>query len=276
MTPLYLQVDRIHIAVAISRSVETQLPQYAYAIPREAVKGALAEEAFSMLKASAIKYQHAFCLKSMETNEMADNSMRVTESAELEQLYGAVAKPSLTKVTDHIHPAYRPFIEASPFVALATSGADGLDVSPRGDPAGFIHIQDAKTLLLPDRRGNNRIDSLRNILMDNRVSLLFLIPGIGETLRIRGTAEIRKDPDLLARFSVNNQLPKTVLRITVESVFFQCSRAIIRSKLWDSATHIERQALPSTGSILSMISQSEIDGSAYDAALPERLRTTLY
>ncbi|WP_455816198.1 pyridoxamine 5'-phosphate oxidase family protein [Pseudomonas cerasi] len=207
---------------------------------------------------------------------MANESMLITDSDELEQLYGAVAKPSLTKVTEHIHPAYRPFIEASPFVVLATSGPNGLDVSPRGDPAGFIHIEDAKTLLLPDRRGNNRIDSMRNILNDNRVALLFLIPGIGETLRINGTAEIRKDPALLDKFSINNQSPKTMLRISVERVFFQCSRAIIRSKLWDPATQIERHALPSTGKILSMISQSEIDGVAYDRALPERLKTTLY
>ncbi|MBU9815584.1 pyridoxamine 5'-phosphate oxidase family protein [Rahnella sp. C60] len=207
---------------------------------------------------------------------MAEENMLITDSNELEQLYGVVAKPSLTKVTDHIHPAYRPFIEASPFVALATSGPEGLDVSPRGDPAGFIHIEDAKTILLPDRRGNNRIDSLRNILNDNRVALLFLIPGIGETLRITGTAEIRKDPALLDQFSINNHPPKTVLRISVNSVFFQCSRAIIRSKLWDPATQIERQTLPSTGSILSMISQSEIDGLAYDEALPGRLKTTLY
>lgn len=207
---------------------------------------------------------------------MAEDNMLITDLNELEQLYGAVAKPSLTKVTDHIHPAYRPFIEAAPFVALATSGPEGLDVSPRGDPAGFIHIEDAKTILLPDRRGNNRLDSLRNVVNDNRVALLFLIPGIGETLRINGTAEISKDPALLNKCSLNNQLPKTVLCISVKSVFFQCSRAIIRAKLWDPAAQIERQALPSTGSILSMISQSEIDGVAYDEALPERLKTTLY
>lgn len=207
---------------------------------------------------------------------MAEEKELITDISELEQIYGAVAKPSITKVTDHIHPAYRPFIEASPFVALATSGPQGLDVSPRGDPAGFIHIEDAKTLFLPDRRGNNRIDSLRNILSDNRVALLFLIPGIGETLRINGTAEISKAPALLERFALNEHPPKTVLRISVNSVFFQCSRAIIRSKLWDPAVQIERQTLPSTGSILSRISQSEIDGAAYDEALPERLKTTLY
>lgn len=206
---------------------------------------------------------------------MTDGSNTITDLRALAACYGAVAKPSLTKVTDHIHPAYRPFIAASPFVALATSGPDGLDVSPRGDPAGFVHIEDERTLLLPDRRGNNRIDSLRNILHDNRVALLFLIPGIGETLRVNGTATISVDPALLTRFAMNNQLPKTVLTITVESVFFQCSRAIIRSRLWDPATQITREALPSTGSILNSISQ-DIDAGAYDAALPGRLKETLY
>ena len=205
---------------------------------------------------------------------MAEQSSIVTELTELERLYGTVARPSVAKVTDHIHPAYRPFITASPFVALATSGPEGLDVSPRGDPAGFIEIEDDKTLLLPDRRGNNRIDSLRNILQDNRVALLFLIPGIGETLRVNGTAAISNDPALLERFAVNNQLPKTVLRIHVESVFFQCSRAIIRSRLWNAETQIARQSLPSTGSILKQI--AEIDGDAYDKALPERLKNSLY
>ncbi|MFB6327208.1 pyridoxamine 5'-phosphate oxidase family protein [Pantoea deleyi] len=205
---------------------------------------------------------------------MAEQRNIITELDELDSLYGSVAPPSIAKVTTYIHPAYRPFIEASPFVALATSGPDGLDVSPRGDPAGFIDIQDEKTLLLPDRRGNNRIDSLRNILHDNRVALLFLIPGIGETLRVNGTAAISTDPALLERFSVNHQQPRTVLRISVERVFFQCSRAIIRAGLWDADTQISRQALPSTGSILKQI--AEIDGDAYDKALPERLKNSLY
>lgn len=205
---------------------------------------------------------------------MTEQSSVITELTELERLYGTVARPSIAKVTDHIHPAYRPFIDASPFVALATSGPDGLDVSPRGDPAGFIDIENDRTLLLPDRRGNNRIDSLRNILHDNRVALLFLIPGIGETLRVNGTAAISTDPALLERFAVNNQLPKTVLRIAVDTVFFQCSRAILRAGLWDVTTQIPRQSLPSTGSILRQI--AEIDGDAYDKALPERLKNSLY
>ncbi|MBW1215910.1 pyridoxamine 5'-phosphate oxidase family protein [Pantoea allii] len=207
---------------------------------------------------------------------MIYKDMVVRDTFELDKLYDAVAKPSLMKVTDHIHQAYRPFIEASSFVVLATSGAHGLDISPRGDPAGFMHIHDAKTVFLPDRRGNNRLDSLRNILTDNRVALLFLVPGIGETIRLNGTAEISIDPTLLEKFEMKGQLPKTVLRISVQSVMFQCSRAIIRSKLWDPAIQIDRKALPSTGTILKMISQSEIDGDAYDKALPDRLKNTLY
>lgn len=202
--------------------------------------------------------------------------MVVRDVFELDKLYGDVAKPSFMKVTDHIHEAYRPFIEASSFVVLATSGPHGLDISPRGDPAGFMHIHDAITVFLPDRRGNNRVDSLRNILTDNRVALLFLVPGIGETIRLNGTAEISIDPTLLEMFEIKGQLPKTVLRISVQSVMFQCSRAIIRSKLWDPAIQIDRKALPSTGTILKMISQSEIDGDAYDKALPDRLKNTLY
>jgi len=209
-------------------------------------------------------------------DNMSDEQDCITTLAALEQLYGEVAAPSLMKVTDHIHPAYRPFIDSSPFVALATSGPSGLDVSPRGDPAGFLHIENEKTLLLPDRRGNNRIDSLKNIVSDPRVALLFLIPGIGETLRVNGVAEISINPELLERFAVEGNRPRSVLRITVNSVFFQCSRAIIRARLWDPATQLERAQLPSTGSILKALSQSAIDGEAYDRALPGRIKDTLY
>ena len=201
---------------------------------------------------------------------------RVETLEALERLYGDVARPSLIKEVDHIHPVYRPFIERSPFALLATAGPNGLDVSPRGDAPGFVHIEDSHTLLLPDRRGNNRLDSLRNIIIDPRVAMIFLLPGIGETLRINGIAEILVQPDLLSRFAVRNQLPKSVLRISVSAVYFQCSRALIRSGLWNADNHIERAALPTPGQILSALSKSEIDGEAYDEALPGRLATTLY
>ncbi|PHM26151.1 pyridoxamine 5'-phosphate oxidase [Xenorhabdus budapestensis] len=200
----------------------------------------------------------------------------VTDITTLEQIYGKPTALSVIKETDHIHPIYRPFIESAPFAALATTGKEGMDVSPRGDQPGFIHIEDEKTLILPDRKGNNRIDSLRNILHDNRIALLLLIPGIGETLRINGRAEILITPEILERFAYRNVLPNSVLRITVDAVFFQCSRAIIRSGLWDASTQIERSALPSPGRILKELSKNEFDDVGYDAELPQRLKDNLY
>ncbi|QTL41693.1 pyridoxamine 5'-phosphate oxidase family protein [Xenorhabdus budapestensis] len=205
---------------------------------------------------------------------MMDNV--VTDITTLEQIYGKPTALAVIKETDHIHPIYRPFIESAPFAALATMGKEGMDVSPRGDQPGFIHIEDEKTLILPDRKGNNRIDSLRNILHDNRIALLLLIPGIGETLRINGRAEILITPEILERFAYRNVLPNSVLRITVDAVFFQCSRAIIRSGLWDASTQIERSALPSPGRILKELSKNEFDDVGYDAELPQRLKDNLY
>jgi PPOX class probable FMN-dependent enzyme len=183
---------------------------------------------------------------------------------------------SLAKVADHIHPLYRPYIEASPFAVLATLGPAGLDTSPRGDAPGFVKVADANTLLLPDRRGNQRIDSLRNIAHDPRVALLFLVPGIGEALRVNGTARISASPALCQAFIVDGKAPATVLVISVASVFFQCARAIKRSGLWDPQQHVERGTLPSPGAILQALSQAGIDGAAYDAALQARQAATLY
>ncbi|MFN3984583.1 MAG: pyridoxamine 5'-phosphate oxidase family protein [Rhodocyclaceae bacterium] len=193
----------------------------------------------------------------------------------LESLYGEVAEASLHKEVDYIHPHYRAMIEASPFMVLATSGPGGLDASPRGDAAGFVVVEDEKTLLLPDRRGNNRIDSLRNLLSNPRVGLLFLIPGRGETLRVNGRARIAITPELLTRFAVDGKPPRSVLVIDVESVYFQCARAIVRAALWQADAH-PAVALPSIGTILSDLSNATIDGSTYDRALPERIRNTLY
>lgn len=201
---------------------------------------------------------------------------QISDLAALEALYSKPGAASLRKELEYLHPHYRKMVEASPFVVLATHGPDGLDASPRGDPAGFIQVQDEKTILLPDRRGNNRIDSLRNIVHDPRVALLFLIPGVGETLRINGEAVISTDPALLEGFALKGKLPATVLIITVQRVFFQCSRAMVRSRLWDPDLHVERGSLPSTGAILEAVSDAEIDGVQYDAELPGRLKNTLY
>ncbi|MBC7500094.1 MAG: pyridoxamine 5'-phosphate oxidase family protein [Herminiimonas sp.] len=211
-----------------------------------------------------------------QTVNSTDSMNQIFDVATLEKLYGTPGQASVSKEVDYLHPHYRAFIEAAPFVLLATSGPEGLDVSPRGDPTGFVKVEDDKTLLLPDRRGNNRIDSLRNIVSDPRVALIFLIPGIGETLRINGRARILITPDLLVRFAINGNQPCSVLEITVESVFFQCSRAILRSRLWQADQQIERRSLPSTGTILADLSKNDIDGETYDQALPDRLASTLY
>lgn len=206
----------------------------------------------------------------------ANKTCIVNDLTALEAIYGTPSQGSIIKEVDYIHPHYRTLIDAAPFAALATSGSGGLDVSPRGDAPGFIHVEDEKTLLLPDRRGNNRIDSLRNIVADPRVALLFLIPGIGETLRVNGLACISVDPVLLDRFAMDGKPPRSILVVTVEAVYFQCARAILRSDLWNPEKHMERTTLPSTGRILADLSKTEFDGEAYDRELPERTRKTLY
>ena len=200
----------------------------------------------------------------------------ITDVATLERLYGAPSEASIVKEVGHVHPVYRKLIEASPFAILATSGPGGLDASPRGDGPGFVVVEDEKTLLLPDRRGNNRTDSLRNVIADPRVALLFLIPGIGETLRVNGRATISIDPALLRRFAVEGKEPRSVLVIAVETVYFQCSRAVVRADLWNPEKHASRAALPSTGALLAALSNARIGGEAYDRALPERMKATLY
>jgi len=200
----------------------------------------------------------------------------ITSIEALEAIYGAPVLAATIKEIDYISEHYRAFIEKSPFVALSTVGPEGLDCSPRGDPAGFVEIEDEKTVLIPDRRGNNRIDSLRNIVRDPRISLLFLIPGIGETLRINGTAEILVDKDLLKRFEMQGKLPRSVIRITVDRIYIQCQKALVRSGLWDPSTQIDRKTLPSVGEIMSTLSKGEFDGKAYDANYPERLKQTIY
>ena len=205
-----------------------------------------------------------------------DSSHVIADLTTLERLYGAPSEPSIVKEVDHVHPVYRKLIEAAPFAVLATSGPGGLDASPRGDGPGFVTIEDEKTLLLPDRRGNNRTDSLRNIIGDPRVALLFLIPGIGETLRVNGRASISIEPALLRRFAVEGKEPRSVLVIAVDTVYFQCSRAVVRADLWNPAKCASRAALPTTGAILAALSDARLGGESYDRALPERVKATLY
>ena len=200
----------------------------------------------------------------------------IRDEAGLSALYGKSSPGAIAKEIDYIHPHYRAMIEASPFMVLATSGPEGLDASPRGDPAGFVHVLDDKTLLIPDRRGNNRVDSLRNIVRDDRVALLFLIPGMGETLRVNGRAVISVAPELIGRFPFRGTLPRSVIVVTAERVYFQCPKAIVRSELWNSENHLSRKDLPSTGTILADVSAGLINGEQYDRDYPERLRATIY
>ena len=201
----------------------------------------------------------------------------VTTIEELEALYTPAPAPaSAAKVTHCITPHYRRLIEASPFAVLATSGPEGLDCSPRGDQPGFVRIHDEETLMLPDRRGNNRIDSLRNIVRDPRVALLFLLPGSGTTLRVNGRAQLSIDPALLDSFAVEGKAPRSVMVMKVEELFFQCARAVIRSHLWDPAHHIDPATLPTPGDILAALTQDRVGGKAYDQAWPERARQTMW
>lgn len=206
----------------------------------------------------------------------SDSQHLITTTETLESLFGPVADASIRKEIGYIHPRYSEMIAASPFAVIATSGIRGLDVSPRGDAPGFIHVEDEKTLLLPERRGNNRIDSLRNLIHDDRISAIFLIPGVGEALRVNGRAAISIDPALLARFAVRNQPPRCVLIITVETAFFQCARALKRSKLWDPMSWGPPGSVPSAGRILDELTEGSIDGDNYDQALPQRQEDTLY
>lgn len=207
---------------------------------------------------------------------MSGDEHLVTTLERLEALYGKPHGPAVVKETDHIGSGYRKLIEAAPFVAIATSGPEGLDCSPKGDPAGFVHILDDRTLAIPDRPGNNRIDGFRNLLSDPRIALLFLIPGVGETLRVNGRAAISVDPELMARFAINGKLPRSVLIVRIDSIFFHCSKAIVRSKLWDEASKIDRKSLPSTGTIIAELSEGKFGGETYDRDAPERIKAQLY
>ena len=196
--------------------------------------------------------------------------------AELEALYGTPGAASLDKVANRITPDYARIIEAAPFLALATAGPEGLDCSPRGDSHGLVRIHDDTTLLLPDRRGNDRIDSLRNILGDPRVALMFLVPGSGNALRVNGRAGISAEPRLLASFEVEGRRPRSVTVITVGEIYFQCARAIIRAGLWDPAAQEGAKDLPTPGRILSNMTAGAVGGDAYDREWPARAAASMW
>jgi PPOX class probable FMN-dependent enzyme len=200
----------------------------------------------------------------------------ITTVEELEAIYGVTNDASTVKVADHITPLYRVFIEKAPFAALATIGPEGIDCSPRGDLPGFVRIHDEKTLMLPDRRGNNRVDSLRNIVRDPRVALMFLIPGSGNAIRVNGRAHLSVDPELLASFKVDGKAPRSVMVMAVEEIYFQCARAIVRSDLWNPDKRVDPKTLPTPGQILAEMSENKVGGEEYDRAWPERAAATMW
>lgn len=196
----------------------------------------------------------------------------ITDLATLEALYGPVLPAARDKVTDVLTEPARAFIAASPFLILTTNGPLGPEASPRGDPAGFCRVLDDRRLLLPNRRGNNRIDALRNILSDPRVGLLFLIPGIGETLRVQGLARIRRDEALADSFEIAGTRPATILNIKVRQVFYHCARSINRAALWKPEAQMPRSAVPTVGAFLAAATEGRRAAAAEDAGYAERQR----
>lgn len=200
----------------------------------------------------------------------------VTTLEQLDALYGQPGEASLVKVADRVTPEYRAFIDAAPFCALATAGPEGLDCSPRGDVAGFVRVADERTLMMPDRRGNNRIDSLRNIVRDPRVALMFMVPGNGNAIRVNGQAHIAVDAGLLDSFAVAGKAPRSVIVVTIEALYFQCARAIVRSDLWNPEKHVDAGTLPTPGRILAAMTDDRVGGDTYDAEWSGRAKKTLW
>lgn len=200
---------------------------------------------------------------------------RIDTLEELLALYGQPAAMSIDKETPFINDVYQRLIKASPFFTIATIGPDGMDCSPRGDAPGFVSILDDKTIAIPDRRGNNRLDTLRNIVADPRVALLFLIPGLNETFRINGSAHLSTDPELLESFSVDGKKPASAIIVTIETMYFQCARALKRSSLWDVSAQQDQKTLPTAGDLVRSVAP-DFDGKSYDSALQERQNKSLY
>ncbi|MCU0829328.1 MAG: pyridoxamine 5'-phosphate oxidase family protein [Tabrizicola sp.] len=198
----------------------------------------------------------------------------LTTLDELHARYGHPGEAATVKVTRQLTPAYRAWLDRSRFCILTTVGPEGTDGSPRGDEGPVVTVLDPQTLALPDWYGNNRIDSLRNIVRDGRVSLLFLIPGANNALRVNGTARLSADASLCARFEREGKLPRSVIVVRIEEVYSQCARALIRSALWTAGD--QSQGLPTVGDMLREITEGRIDGKAYDADWPGRAAVTMW
>ena len=199
----------------------------------------------------------------------------ITSVEQLREIYDGASEASLVKVTRTLTPEYRQMIEASPFVGLATVGPEGLDCSPRGDLGGAVRVRDETTLLLPDWRGNNRIDSLLNIVRDPRVALMFLIPGSTTTMRVNGSAVISVEPSLLQSFEMDGKHPRSVAVITIGEVYFQCARALMRAELWNPEHFVDPKDLPTPGTLLKA-AKADFDQETYDREWAGRAAKTMW
>lgn len=204
-----------------------------------------------------------FCAVQSSRSEIAEPQLRA--------IIGPPKDGATAKIADRLNDLTRQFIERSPFVCVATSSRDGgLDISPRGDPPGFVRVLDERTLLLPERPGNRIADTLTNLLEDPRIALLFLIPGVGDTFRVNGRATIVDDPELLRPSAVESKVPRLGILISVEEAYTQCAKALIRSDLWNPERHIDRSELPSSGEILRSLTDARFDADAYDRERADR------
>ena len=204
------------------------------------------------------------------------SSNLIKDLTQLDALYGDASPRSITKEIDALNSQYQSFIEASPFMAVATVGMEGLDCSPRGEQGSVVRVVDANTIQFADRRGNNRLDTLRNIVEDDRIALLFLVPGIGETMRVNGRATISIAPELIEAFTVDGKSPKTVVEVKVERVYFQCSKALVRSGIWDSDIARSFGDVPSAGEMLAATTNDSFDALEYDRMLEKRYSDELW
>jgi len=200
----------------------------------------------------------------------------ITTETALRDLYGEPVERAVLKTLDHVDQHCRDFISSSPFLIVASGASTGFDCSPKGDPPGFVQVPDDTTLLIPDRRGNNRIDGLINLIEDPRVGLIFLVPGVNETLRVNGRATISADPALTGLFTVRGNAPTTVMVVHVEEAFIHCAKALVRSELWNPDARVERSCLPSTGRMLADHTGGAVDPDEYDTEMPERHQRELY
>ena len=200
----------------------------------------------------------------------------ITDTEQLDSLYGAATPRAITKEITHLNPEYRAFIEAAPFMAVATVGVEGLDCSPRGENGSVVRVVDENTIQFADRRGNNRLDTLRNIVGDNRIALLFLVPGIGETMRVNGRASISVSPDLLEVFTIDGKSPKTVVEVKVDRAYFQCSKALVRAGLWDADNQVRPGDVPSAGQMLEATAADDFDALEYDRTSERRNNDQLW